>query len=86
VDDMLFGKVAKPLVDIIYHLLDISFLKIASVCKHNGFQVALVTELGYYVAVVSAGNDIVAFEDIGMVQYAQYLDFRPQQVNQDCRF
>lgn len=41
-------------------------------------QVALTAEFGDYIAIVSSAEDVVAFEDVGVVQLLQCLDLALQ--------
>ena len=47
-----------------------------SLLPESGFEVALVAEFGDDVAVAVAGEDLEAFEDIGVAQLLQDIDFR----------
>lgn len=38
-------------------------------------QIALIAKLSDYVAIVGSAEDVVAFEDIGMVEFLECLDF-----------
>ena len=50
-----------------------------SLLPESGFEVALVAEFGDDVAVAVAGEDLEAFEDIGVAQLLQDVDFREKE-------
>ena len=50
-----------------------------SLLPESGFEVALVAEFGDDVAVAIAGEDLEAFEDIGVAQLLQDVDFREKE-------
>ena len=75
VDDVFFGQVEQPLEDIFddggsFVLVEVALL------SESGFEVPLVAEFGDDVAVAVAGEDLEAFEDIGVAQLLQDIDFR----------
>ena len=51
-----------------------------SLLPESGFEVALVAEFGDDVAVAIAGEDLEAFEDIGVAQLLQDVDFREKKL------
>lgn len=78
VDDILFCEVIQPLEDILDDwfspvLIEISFL------PEPGLQISLVTQFGDDVAIPIAGEDLIAFEDVGVAELFEYIDLREKQ-------
>jgi hypothetical protein len=72
-DDVLFRKILKSLEDVPDDgfglvLVEVSFL------AESGLEVALAAEFGDDVAVAVAGEYLVAFEDVGVVQLFEDVD------------
>ena len=75
VDDVFLGQIEQSLEDI-FDDGGSSVLVEVSLLPESGFEVALVAEFGDDVAVAIAGEDLEAFEDIGVAQLLQDIDFR----------
>ena len=78
-DDVFFGQVEQPLEDIFddggsFVLVEVALL------SESGFEVPLVAEFGDDVAVAVAGEDLEAFEDIGVAQLLEDVDFREKKL------
>ena len=72
-DDVLLSQIEEPFENILDDgkcllLLELTLLSKARV------EVTLSAEFGNYIAVSVAGEDLVAAEDVGVVQLLQYLD------------
>ena len=64
---ILFCQVLKPLKGFVYDLIGLSFGD-GSSCPYSRLQIPIATQLSDDVAVVSAGEHLVAFQDVGMVK------------------
>jgi len=49
-------------------------------CLEFWFKISLVTKFRDYVAVSVAGEDLMALEDVGMIQLFEYFDLRKKQL------
>ena len=78
VDDVFLGQIEQSLEDI-FDDGGSSVLVEVSLLPESGFEVALVAEFGDDVAVAVAGEDLEAFEDIGVAQLLQDVDFREKE-------
>ena len=78
VDDVFLGQIEQSLEDI-FDDGGSSVLVEVSLLPESGFEVALVAEFGDDVAVAIAGEDLEAFEDIGVAQLLQDVDFREKE-------
>lgn len=77
-DNVLFCEVIQSFKDILDDgfspiLIEISFL------PESGLEVSLITEFGDDVAIPVAGEDLIAFEDVGVAELFEYIDLREKQ-------
>ena len=74
VNDIFLGQVEQPFENIFDDGGGSVLVEVALLAE-SGFEVALVAELSDDVAVAVAGEDFEAFEDIGVAQLLQNVDF-----------
>lgn len=75
VDDILLSEVIQPFQDIFDDgfspiLIEVSFL------SEPGLEISLIAEFCDDVAIPVAGEDLIAFEDVGVTELFEYIDLR----------
>lgn len=82
---MVLSQVDKPLEDVLYVSLRLELLQIFP-ASQLALEIALVTKFRYDVTIAIACEDLVASQDIGMVQFFQDIDLREEKFFQFLAF
>lgn len=75
--DILLGKIVQPLKDIPDDGFSLVLIKI-SLLPQSRLQIPLIAQLGDDVTVPIAGEDLMAFEDIGVAKFFEHVDLREE--------
>ena len=79
VNDIFLSQIVKPTENISDDWLGLLLGKVV-LFPEFGLQVASIAELSDDIAVAIAGEDFVALQNIGMVEFFQHIDFRKEQL------